>query len=505
MGTIMAFGLKPRAYSAAEKILQKKLAFAYATGALATAAAFVAFARYLDADFRVATIIAALSAALLLIVVLGVLLNQLIVRPLVQAQLSAASADRAKSEFLASMSHEIRTPMNGIIGMAEVLLTTDLDERQKELTTIIVSCGAALMRVINDILDFSKLEAGKMRILSRGFNLRQTVIEIAKMMQANAVEKDLEIIVRYAQDIPEGVIADDVRIRQILSNLVGNAVKFTDSGHVLIEVTGERVGADIELCFCVKDTGVGIAADQLPNIFDKFEQTHAPQAQRPEGTGLGLAICKNIIELMGGEIGADSTLGAGTQVWFRVTVPVDEAIEAERTANGKAVEFAQPTLADTAKALRAAEAAATKPCSSDVEPADERITVLVAEDNPVNQAVVTNMIPEEEYDVIIAENGAIAVDLFEKHAPTIVLMDIAMPVMDGLEATRCIRRIESSKKLQRTPIIAATAHVLDEDRDRCRLSGMDDFIPKPINKPLLDEVVQRWVTEAIEWDEVESA
>lgn len=456
-------------------------------------------------EFRATTIIVTLAAILLLAPALGFLIFQLLIRPLVSARTTATAADKAKSEFLALMSHEIRTPMNGIIGMAEVLLTTDLDERQKELTTIIVSCGAALMRVINDILDFSKLEAGKMRILCRGFNLRHTVIEVTKMMQANAVEKNLELIVRYAPNLPEGAIADDARIRQILSNLVGNAVKFTESGHVLIEVTGERVGANVDLRFCVTDTGVGIAADQLPCIFDKFEQTDALHAGRPEGTGLGLAICKNIIELMGGEIGAESTLGAGSSVWFTLILPIDESIEVSRTANDAALELAQTALADTARVLRDAEPAAASTVNDAAKPADDRVIVLVAEDNPVNQAVVTNMIPEEEYNVIIAENGAVAVDLFQKHAPTIILMDIAMPVMDGPEATRRIRGIESTRKLPRTPIIAATAHVLDEDRDRCRLSGMDDFIPKPINKPLLDEVVQRWVTEAIEWDEVESA
>ena len=458
-----------------------------------------------SSEFRNSTVIVTLAAMLLLAPVLGFFTYQILVRPLVSARISATAADKAKSDFLASMSHEVRTPMNGIIGMAEVLLTTDLDERQHELTTVIVSCGAALMRVINDILDFSKLEAGKMRILSRGFNLRQTVIEITKIMQANAVEKNLELIVRYAPNLPESVVADDVRIRQILGNLIGNAVKFTESGHVLIEITGARTGANVDLRFCVTDTGVGIAADQLPCIFDKFEQTDALHAGRPEGTGLGLAICKNIIELMDGKIGADSTLGAGSSVWFTLRLPVDETIEAERAGSDTALELAQTALAATATALREVDPSPASMANGAAKPVDDRVIVLVAEDNPVNQVVVTNMIPEEEYNVIIAENGAVAVDLFQKHAPTIVLMDIAMPVMDGLEATRCIRGIESARKLPRTPIIAATAHVLDEDRDRCRLSGMDDFIPKPINKPLLDEVVQRWVTEAIEWDEVESA
>lgn len=578
------------------------------------------------AEFRRSAAIAAVLAMALLVVILGFVIHRLLVRPLQKARIAADAANAAKSEFLASMSHEIRTPMNGVLGMAEVLLGTGLDQRQRELTSIIVASGAALMTVINDILDFSKMEAGKLALSPRSFNLRQMIYEVATLMQARALEKDLELIVRYAPNLPEGVIADEARLRQILGNLIGNAVKFTDHGYIMVNVTGERNGDHVGLVFNVVDTGIGIAKEDIPRMFEKFEQADGSNTRRFGGTGLGLAICKSIVAMMGGELGADSEVGKGSRFWFTLNAAVDDKIRAMPTISEAAFEGARmlavddnavnrrvieeladawglrATVVESGPAAMAALERSVADCdrfhvilmdyqmpdqdgaaltariqqdarfasipvillssvdnpkpanagaaakfitslSKPVRPSQlmdilarilvddasravarvavamkafepdavaiatpgARPKILVAEDNVVNQLVVTNLIPARDYEVIIADNGRKAVEMFVQHRPAAILMDLSMPEMDGLEATRQIRKIESDRGFQRTPIIAATAHVLEEDRDRCRLAGMNDFIPKPIRKPQLDQTLEKWVEENIAWDDAVSA
>ncbi|MEZ5812273.1 MAG: response regulator [Rhizobiaceae bacterium] len=613
-----------------------------------------------------------------------------------EARDHAESSDRAKSEFLANMSHEIRTPMNGVLGMAELLAKTDLDTRQRTFTDVIVKSGNALLTIINDILDFSKIDAGQLELDVAPFSLSEAIEDVAALISTGVAEKDLELIVRIDPNLPSHFVGDVGRMRQIITNLMGNAVKFTEAGHVLIDVSGKVDDEDgrAELTFAVEDTGVGIPQDKLQAVFEKFAQVDSSSTRRHEGTGLGLAIASRLVDLMGGEIGVESELGKGTRFWFTAKLPVhaSERIDKlppveissahilviddnpvnrrilteqiaswgfdciaaksgaeglsmleERRAAGETIDcivldYQMPEMngEQVARAVRAnphtvdvpivlltsvdqadftrmasetgLAATLTKPARSSIlfdtligvlrrdrlnrdrveqagvgsepavdddpvelpedqsheavfaderqsaapapEPAaadarggaaggeatidddddarsggrlaamaarmreerlsgadatgkvegkterpplDERLDVLIAEDNEINQLVFTEILDETGLNYLIVGNGKRAVDMHAKRKPGIILMDVSMPEMNGLEATRTIREAEKGNAGAHTPIIGVTAHALKGDRERCINAGMDDYVSKPVSSEKLGGVIDRWL------------
>lgn len=569
----------------------------------------------------------------------------------------AKASNEAKSEFLANMSHEIRTPMNGVMGMAEVLEKTNLDERQKSFVAIIRDSAASLLAIINDILDFSKIEAGKLKLNKTSFDLQKSIGEITQMLASRITAKNLEMIVRIQPDLPQNFIGDTTRIRQILVNLIGNAIKFTEHGHILIEVKGETDGDNnCKLKFSIKDTGIGIKEDKLQKVFEKFSQVDGSSIREHDGTGLGLAITARLIALMDGEIGVSSDFGKGSDFWFDITlerdknfkkvqpvitslqnkrilvvddnivnqeileeqlllwktesascnngaealaflkacdrnnIPIDAMIldyhmpkmnglellreirdinkfastpimlltsvdyieeaqptsylglqavlhkpalahdiytklthilEADQTSvfgDTKAIEQIEDTPAlDNAQTNAPAQTstshaenifkAALKDddLSKRAEPfskkmstvntnsmSNSEIDVLIAEDNEVNQVVYAEALRGTGLKYRIVSNGEDAVSLFEKIKPTVICMDVSMPVMNGLTATGLIRKLEAHNNTTRTPIIAITAHALDGDRERCIEAGMDDYISKPISNEALVSKIMSW-------------
>ncbi len=552
------------------------------------------------------------------------------------ARIRAENAERAKSEFLANMSHEIRTPMNGVMGMAELLSKTKLDSKQAMFTDVIVKSGASLLSIINDILDLSKLDAGQMKLFPIAFDIREEIEGLAILVSAKGVENDVELIVRVDPNVPAILVGDTGRIRQIVTNLVGNAVKFTESGHVLVDVNlgdgncGEDGTASIHVS--VSDTGIGIPNDRLDAVFEKFSQVDSSATRKHEGTGLGLSICSHLIKLMDGEIGASSEPGLGSTFWFKITLPIgeanpksdpiryaasdtkilivddnevnlrilieqmecwgfswvavgsgEEALNAIKQAyerndkiDAAIIDYHMPSMTGGAlvQKIRSTSSMAELPVlmltsvdeteegrafmslevqahlmkparstllleallkilgrgsecqdSSDHLVEEEkhppsvnlqeqeidsagrhqeniaaqsrtaigkRVEVLVCEDNDINQEVLCQILESLNLTYKVAKDGGEGVSLFKHLRPDLVLMDVSMPRMDGLEATKAIRAFEAHND-RRTPIIGVTAHALVGDKEKCLEAGMDDYLSKPISAGLLKEKLNLWL------------